>query len=632
MIGVCYILDTLTVDADAEPVAQPWSRFSFTDCRPWTVVWQVTLGVAIAAASVTLPASIHFFVGPDESWISALYQAQHAGMHWGSEVVFTYGPLGFLEHPRFVRPVPGLVALGIQLVGLTAIAVGLARSWSRVLHPVLAWLLAYVVVVSVGWNADVFILALVGPVLAVGIDRRGDHDNRLPLWLAAAAGVFALVKLSTVPVVATLALGAAWMTWGRQSLTRYAQLPLAAVATFGVLWLLLGQRISDIPGYVNASFELTTGYSQAMAFEEPGRAWEYWAAATLTPLVLAAVGLAVVRRRSESRPRLVTAGAVLAVVLAVAFRLGFVRHDRHSVTFFSGLLLLAVSLAPRSPTAWMSRRSPAINLAVALACFGVLATVANVRRDHVFEGPQRALDLVPTVADAADRSAVERDNASLVRAAGLPPEFVERIGEGSVHVEPYQTALVGATGLRWHPAPVFQNYAAFTPALDHLNATAIANDGPDWILRGAGVTIDGRLWSWDSPLYQVAVLCNYRVVGQTGGWDLLERGLTSRCGPLRPMGEPTQSWQPMSVPSSGDDAVLARVTCSRSRLERTMQALFKPRHELAVVTDAGRFLVVPEHLASPLLVRSSDMQLNSMKLQNCAVAPTVQFFAMAVLP
>lgn len=625
-------MDISVLKPDSEPVVAPLGRSSNGWRKLRTLSWQATVGLFIAATSVNLPPGFQIFVGPDESWISALYEAHNAGLHWGSQVVFTYGPLGFLEHPRFVRIIPGLIALGVQLVGLAAVAIGLARGWSRTIHPVLAWLLAYVVVASVGWTADVFVLALVGLVCSAAIDQSRRRDSHLPLWVAAAVGAFALVKLSTVPVVAILALAAGCLTWGRQRAARYALLPLVAVATFGGLWLLLGQRLSDIPDYASTSFELTTGYSQAMAIEQPGRAWEYWAAALITPLVLMSIGLAVARRRTESGSRFVVIGGVLMAALAVSFRLGFVRHDQHSITFFSGLLLIAVSVPPRSPTAWMSWRSPGINLAVALVCLGVLTTVAARPAGHLRGGPRRALDLVPTVADAANRGTVERANTELVRTGGLPRSFVERIGRDTVHVEPYQTALVQATGLHWQPAPVFQTYVAFTPALDQVNADAMAENGPAWILRKSGSAIDGRLWAWESPRYQVAVLCNYRVVERQEGWDLLERSSSSRCGPVRPITRRRPIRRPLTVPRSSDDAVLAQVTCPRSRLERTLQALFKPRHRVVAVTGAGQFQIVPEHLSSLLIVRSRDIQLKQLGLKNCAGEPTVKFFAMPVAP
>jgi hypothetical protein len=55
--------------------------------------WLLGLLVAVATWWVAFAPP---FVGLDESWWAALYMAAHRGLHFGTHVVFTYGPLGFL--------------------------------------------------------------------------------------------------------------------------------------------------------------------------------------------------------------------------------------------------------------------------------------------------------------------------------------------------------------------------------------------------------------------------------------------------------------------------------------------------------------------------------------------------------
>ena len=73
--------------------------------------------------------------------------------------------------------------------------------------------------------------------------------------------------------------------------------------------------------------------------------------------------------------------------------------------------------------------------------------------------------------------------------------------------------------LDWRPQPVFQNYSAYTSALDRLNAATIEGpDGPERLLReNAQVVdaefptpdIDNRFLGWDPPEQARAVLCNF---------------------------------------------------------------------------------------------------------------------------
>src|SRR5919112_2457991 len=49
-------------------------------------------------------ASIDAEAGLDPSWQIGLHQAVHQGLDFGPEMLFTYGPLGFLTQPILVWP------------------------------------------------------------------------------------------------------------------------------------------------------------------------------------------------------------------------------------------------------------------------------------------------------------------------------------------------------------------------------------------------------------------------------------------------------------------------------------------------------------------------------------------------
>jgi hypothetical protein len=55
-----------------------------------------TLGILAALAGWQV-ALMHPFVGLDASWQAALYMAAERGLGFGTQIVFTYGPLGFLN-------------------------------------------------------------------------------------------------------------------------------------------------------------------------------------------------------------------------------------------------------------------------------------------------------------------------------------------------------------------------------------------------------------------------------------------------------------------------------------------------------------------------------------------------------
>ena len=448
--------------------------------RATTWAIDVCLGLLVAATTMPIDQFMRYFT-VDDSWLAGLYEGRHRGFVWGSELVFTYGPLGFVAEPRFVHPGLGYASLAFNLLAVAAIAVGLARTWRRVLHPVAAWALTYLIANVVTWNVDVLLLAALALVLAFAVSEQGrPWRSTTAIATAAAVGVAALVKLSLVPIGAALALSIAVMVPRPARWRTVGYASAAGLFAFLVAWLALGQPLSSLDPYLRSSTAVIAGYSQAMGTEESGRAWEYPAA-----LVLAGATLAVARARlrgdgDRGRAVPIAGLALVAIAIVAAFRLGFVRHDKHSATFFSGVLVLLAALPPLVD-GWR-HRAVATHAVVLVVATAVLWQVADLTSDVVLGGPGRALDLPSAARDASDPEQI----AAMTNAAleiGMAPEMLERIGDDTVHIDPQDTSLAVLTGMNWRPVPVFQSYVAYTPHLDRLNADAIVESGPTWILR-----------------------------------------------------------------------------------------------------------------------------------------------------
>src|SRR5689334_3408739 len=56
----------------------------------------VATGATVLSWSAT---STSVSIGPDPSWAAALHLAALDGLHFGSDLIFTYGPLGWLGYP-----------------------------------------------------------------------------------------------------------------------------------------------------------------------------------------------------------------------------------------------------------------------------------------------------------------------------------------------------------------------------------------------------------------------------------------------------------------------------------------------------------------------------------------------------
>jgi hypothetical protein len=549
--------------------------------------------------------------GLDGSWRAALSMAAEAGLHWGSQVDFTFGPLGFLSQPALYDSGLGtwayLAHLALRLVtGITVVWLSFRfeRGWR-------ATGLAVMGVLASTFISPMASLPLLAFVMGMGAAARLPESSiRPPLdlivgaGLGMLAGLLVLVKLNDG--VAAVAVGGlvcvAIARTPRRSTLVASTFTIAFAGSAIGLWIGSGQRIVDIPAFLSAGAEIISGYSRAMGVEEVGRDWEYVAAVVVIALALTAGLRATQALRPHARLALIGAFVVLEFL---AFKHGFVRHGTVSGGFFA-LTLLATGWA--LPWAGHDR----VRRAALLGALGIAALAATRFSPSArLDGASSFFDQVAALADRGSRLAViDGTRRSFRRAYDLPVPMLERIGTASVDVLPYETAVAWAyPELRWKPLPVFQLYQAYTPALDRLNAAALQSEGATFILRHQGVVVDSRHPYYEAPETYLAIVCRYEQVIATDAWQLLQR-VENRCGP--PEALTSVAVRPGDLISVPQDArpgriVVAHVEGLETGLAAWLRAaLWKSPIWSIWVTDVGRARLVPDNAAGPLILASPE--------------------------
>ena len=132
--------------------------------------------------------------------------AAHDHLAFGSRVVFTFGPLGFLVSPEFFFISTTVLAFLFTLAFTTALFAMLVWALRRALPLPVAVVVAYFaggisLVSALGFGTDVApedVLALVLIVCVSALGRGGDEPPPRWVWigLGGALGIFSLVKLS----------------------------------------------------------------------------------------------------------------------------------------------------------------------------------------------------------------------------------------------------------------------------------------------------------------------------------------------------------------------------------------------------------------------------------------------------
>jgi hypothetical protein len=570
----------------------------------------------------------------DASWQAALHLVAHERLSFGGDVVFPYGPLGFLALPvLYFGSTAGLAFVAVTLGRLALLALVLRGALRAFPWPV-ALVLAYVVGTLPIWDTDLPLAALLFCAV-LALER---SDSLAADLLVALAGPLValqlLVKTNVGLVAAVIAVAALAGALPRARLGLAAVwAPFSFAATFVLLWLASGSALGDIPAWIRSGKAFVAGYSQGLALEASGLGWNYGVAAAMLVLLAGAVWVAAASLALRPRAGLV----VVALAFAYGyFKEGFVRHDVHATFFFGAIATAAVAFARRPISRWVAL------VVVALGVAGVLRTghagagffnPVSAARAYGFE--VRAL-----VQPGRRRSLTARAKADVRAAVALDGRTLALLRGRTVHVEPYATDAIWAYGLDWRPLPVFQENVVDTTSLDARNVGVLRSAAaPERILRERVATVDGEAPQLEAPGTFLELLCRYRLLAASGRWQVLALG-ADRCGSPRLLGSVDVSpGARVRVPTAGPrDVVFARLHLSRPFLTRIGDALFKPLLTPRIVVDRRSYRFRPTTASDPQVLRVpaaagwSPLRASSFRLEHWGWRYRVDFYAVALAP
>jgi hypothetical protein len=561
------------------------------------------MGLGASAFLAAVPSAQAAYAGLDPSWAVGLNAARGYGLRFGSDLLYTYGPLGFLDNPLTLSRGQYILGIIFAIVAVFALWVMAYLALRRLMSPRAAALLSTAVAVLFASATGPSTLLVIACAMAglLRLSTRGDLGAMRPRIEALSVGVGSvaglLVQIKLPAGVAALAvaviLAVADRPW-RRALLNLAATSAAVLVSFLVLWRSDGQLLADLPPWLRGSLQVSAGYGEAMGYERPDGGLGYVVAGAVVVVIGVLAALA-----ARQLPRAEGLGVVVmtATMLVFAFKTAFTRHDAHELAFFPVAGALVIVLAP-----FAQRRGPAfIALVAALVMVfpGLSPLDLKQTRDRWRIALQSAFS--SEAAAATTTQAREAGKATYQ----LPQEFVDDIGSHPVAVDPWDNALPVAYQMRWAPMPVFQSYVAYTPFLDDLNAEA-AREAPadQYVLRATSPGLDGRNPAWETPTYLLTLACDYTNVRADEHWTLL-RHASPRCEPPDE-GDPVsvEAGQVVAVPEAGpSEIVVAHFTPEpEGRVTRLVTTLLKDWSPFFVTVD-GLTYRLPEALAGqPLMM------------------------------
>jgi hypothetical protein len=475
----------------------------------------LTLAMGFSLFGVLIPPS----TGLDTSWQAMLIHAHAQHLQFGRDIVFTWGPWGFLcsmvhlgslaAEPILVWQVAGKLLVAFALVVLTRSLV----FWRRMAFAAALLALHWVF-------QDTVYFVLIALVVVAGLMRTDSSDPSLVAW------TFLLGFLSqfkfTYFILASAGVVAAMACWGLRGAPRRSG-SIAVGFAFAVLaaWVAAGQHLGNLYPYLRQSMEISSGYAGAMGFDEPRPVFLWGLGLVLMFLIF--IGGA---WRSASDRALATGScAYLSLSVFVVWKESFIRADLvplggHVFGLFTYILMLGPALPG---LVFPGRRWHWFDCSIPLC----LAGIACVDAEFCFQAPRVAWQIIYGQAQALENlgnlpQVWQRSFEEESSAVDLP-RTRSAVGNGTVDVYDFSIGIALLNGLRLSSRPVFQSYSAYTPSLEGINLKFFQSPrAPDYLLW-KGEDVDARYPGQDDAQLVSALPGHYEAMFEEGGYWLFRK-------------------------------------------------------------------------------------------------------------
>ncbi len=463
----------------------------------------------------------------DSAWCAVLGYAHEQGLQFGTDLTFTYGPLGFLTTLYFSPYAPVLRVVVDAFLCFGVIMGASLLAWR--LPSVWRWLWLAVFVFFAANNEPRTDLLVDLGLLGWGLLCLVETGPRLPVYLGILALLGAFGALAKVTYLFAALLTVVMVTCDLL-LRRRVKLGLGLVFGFlgGFLlgWLSLGQHLGNLTPFLRHALTMTRGYGGAMALDAFPQLWLPSLLMLLTTVAVVLVRVLAADAIAGQRhwPRRMVLLAWSGLLLALVWKHGQVRAERDHLEVLIGfipVLALGLDAVPGGGLFW--RR---ISRIAAIAGCG-LATIALclLFAGHVGARFTRPFTLLARNVGQLCRPGrylrEMREFQQAERMAADLPRVRERTRGASTDVFGNDQAYAIFNALKYRPRPVFQSYAAYSRALEALNEQAyLRPTAPEYVLFRLQA-IDDRFPTLEDAALLPLLLANYTPVDVEGPFMLL---------------------------------------------------------------------------------------------------------------
>jgi len=599
----------------------------------------ITLGILIFFFIWSLPYQIlptNYELDP--SWQIGIHLAKLNGLVWGTEIIWTYGPLGYLVIP-----------------------INIDQSlWSQAFfYKITAHALFFLVITLLCFKTRFpYLTALAFGILSVYLpDRLLVEYTVIGLLL----GFYLYLEYSKKPILLLpLAFSAAIMFYIKGELAvgslsilvlsvvilliqkRFKEviICLAAYVSFIIsFWLIMGYPLASFLDYLINLPSVISGYTIAMAMNK------FTDFARFAFVGFALVGWSLYfwlildsarKKRKNLKILFISSG-----ILFISFRIGFVREDHAFIFFTLWLAVLLIFLCTlKIPKNHNFLKYSIVIVLIVFVFVGNSALHLTVEKINTLEISEQ-IGFLTKVVDSyqyqhflrypnyfqyfmnndmyepqriADKEKIKSEYPPISK------NILNTIGNQTVDVYPWDISFLYANDLNWHPRPVLGAYNSYNVPLDNLDAQFYQQkNSPNFILYKQE-SIDNRYYLFDEPATTREILCNYHKIEDLGSsFSLFSKNSENVCLEKNKISEvEVQFGQNVTVPSTKDGYVFAKIYVNQNTLGKLSNLVYKSPLvfiQLNDIKNQHRF-IYPTAENGILLSASTDLVKSSSIMKN----------------
>ncbi|PKP59572.1 hypothetical protein CVT91_06510 [Candidatus Atribacteria bacterium HGW-Atribacteria-1] len=513
-------------------------------------------------------------IGLDPSWQFAINYFFENDIQYGRDVLFPYGPFGFLLYPKPIGNIILITAIVTGIFKIIFIYFSLYfnrffKNESNLFTNSFVILLTAFIAFHIRLDSLLFFL-----ILELLLFHNTNKKSYFLIFSSFLVALLLLIKVS-FGVIASLLL-AAYLVLNYLSIRKIRNILLSSLVfttTFLLIWFFLYGNLIGILDYFIALFEFSNGNSSAMTINHSNNWWAfliYLISFISIPFVI-----------KDKYVLLLFIIMVIPVFLYFKYAMSRLDHIGFFLIFLFQYLYIIILISKKI------NKESLLLLSVVFLSFSLFVSLtpySNSVRNFISPTFIKSKFSSQFLTPNEHFEFLKNESNRLIKSQKLNPNVLSIIKSSSIDMYPWEISYVAANKLNWTPRPVFQSYISYTPYLDLKNADFFESKyAPEFLLWdkiSEVKSIDNRYLLNDEPLTIYQILNHYEIVFENNQFFIFKRTLSDNLDIPKIINSKNYTWGkwiwiPIENKLNSNNILRAKINIERTIFQKIKKTFYK---------------------------------------------------------